>query len=103
MAGKRNRKRSEKKTGIFYDYSMLFLVIFLIFFGLIMLYSTSYYSASIHQNDGMYYLKRQGSFAILGIAVMLLVSKIDTKDKSILAGYAPVRFNFITNIRFNSR
>ena len=42
-----------------------------------MLYSTSYYSASIHQNDGMYYLKRQGSFAILGIAVMLLVSKID--------------------------
>ena len=77
MAGKRNRKRSEKKTGIFYDYSMLFLVIFLIFFGLIMLYSTSYYSASIHQNDGMYYLKRQGSFAILGIAVMLLVSKID--------------------------
>ena len=56
---------------------MLFLVIFLIFFGLIMLYSTSYYSASIHQNDGMYYLKRQGSFAILGIAVMLLVSKID--------------------------
>lgn len=77
MAGKRNRKRSEKKTSIFYDYSMLFLVIFLIFFGLIMLYSTSYYSASIHQNDGMYYLKRQGSFAILGIAVMLLVSKID--------------------------
>ncbi len=77
MAGKRNRKRSEKRTGIFYDYSMLFLVIFLIFFGLIMLYSTSYYSASIHQNDGMYYLKRQGSFAILGIAVMLLVSKID--------------------------
>ncbi len=77
MAGKRNKKRSEKRTGIFYDYSMLFLVIFLIFFGLIMLYSTSYYSASIHQNDGMYYLKRQGSFAILGIAVMLLVSKID--------------------------
>ncbi len=77
MAGKRNRKKSEKKTGIFYDYSMLFLVIFLIFFGLIMLYSTSYYSASIHQNDGMYYLKRQGSFAILGIAIMLMVSKID--------------------------
>lgn len=77
MAGRRNRKKSEKKTGIFYDYSLLFLVIFLIFFGLIMLYSTSYYSASIHQNDGMYYLKRQGSFAILGSALMLAVSKID--------------------------
>lgn len=77
MAGRRNRKKSEKKPGIFYDYSLLFLVIFLIFFGLIMLYSTSYYSASIHQNDGMYYLKRQGSFAILGSVLMLAVSKID--------------------------
>ncbi|MCI8407919.1 MAG: cell division protein FtsW [Lachnospiraceae bacterium] len=76
MAGRKRQKKQEKVG--FYDYGLLFLILFLVGFGLIMIYSTSYYSATIHKNgDSMYYLKRQGLLAIVGIIAMLLISKMD--------------------------
>lgn len=76
MAG-RDRERKQKKTS-FYDYGLLFIVLFLVGFGLIMIYSTSYYTATIHKNgDSMYYLKRQGLMACAGIILMLIASKLD--------------------------
>lgn len=73
--GKKQRKR---ENTVFYDYGLLFIILFLVGFGLIMIYSTSYYSATIHKNgDSMYYLKRQGLLAGVGIVVMLLISKMD--------------------------
>ena len=61
----------------YYDYSLLFLTLFLVGFGLIMIYSTSSYSAQLKFDDSMYYLKRQGVCVILGIIAMLVMSKID--------------------------
>lgn len=61
----------------YYDYSLLFLTLFLVCFGLIMIYSTSSYSAQLKFEDSMYYLKRQGGCAIIGIVAMLVMSKID--------------------------
>lgn len=76
MAGRRKQRKQEKV--VFYDYGLLFIILFLVGFGLIMIYSTSYYSATIHKNgDSMYYLKRQGLLAMVGIVAMLLISKID--------------------------
>ncbi len=68
MAGK-NKKRH------FYDYSLLFAVLFLTGFGLIMMYSASGYSAQNKWSDAMYFLKRQSVFAIAGIFVMIFISK----------------------------
>lgn len=71
---------AKKKKGgkvHYFDYSLLAIVIFLMCFGLIMLYSTSSYSAQIELGDGMYYLKRQGLFSVIGFAVMLFVAKMD--------------------------
>ncbi len=65
----------KKKQGHFYDFSLLFAVLFITGFGLIMMYSASGYSAQSQMNDAMYYLKRQAVFAVLGIGVMLLVSR----------------------------
>lgn len=62
-----------------YDHSLLFLVLFLVVFGLIMIYSTSYYSATMKFNNSMYYLKRQGIMVIAGIVVMLCMSKFNYK------------------------
>ncbi len=56
------------------DYSLLFLTIFMVIFGLVMVYSTSYYNAAKMYNDPTLYLRKQGLFAILGIGVMLLVA-----------------------------
>ena len=71
------RKAKEKTIHTYYDYSLLVLTLFLIGFGLIMIYSTSSYNATRYMGDPMYYLKRQGLFALLGIPVLLVVSKID--------------------------
>ncbi|WMJ88469.1 FtsW/RodA/SpoVE family cell cycle protein [Anaerocolumna sp. MB42-C2] len=66
-----------KKFHSYYDYSLLFLTLFLVCFGLVMIYSTSSYNASRDYGNPAYYLEKQGAFAILGTVVMLIVSKID--------------------------
>ena len=71
------KKAKEKSIHTYYDYSLLVLTLFLIGFGLIMIYSTSSYNATRYMGDPMYYLKRQGIFALLGIPILLFVSKMD--------------------------
>lgn len=72
MARKRRRNSSE----YFFDYSLLFVVLFLIGFGLIMIYSTSSYEASMDYGDAAFYLKKQASASVLGIVAMAVVSRI---------------------------
>ena len=71
--------RKKKRSGIVYfDYSLLAILICLVCFGLVMLYSTSSYSAMMKQNgDSLFYFKRQLLFCIVGFIGMWLVSKID--------------------------
>lgn len=71
-----NKKKKGDKVHYF-DYSLLAIVIFLMCFGLVMLYSTSSYDAQLSLGDSMYYLKRQGIFSLLGFGVMLVAAKID--------------------------
>lgn len=66
-----------KKFHSYYDYSLLFLTLFLVCFGLVMIYSTSSYNASRDYGNPAYYLEKQGIFAVFGVVVMLIVSKID--------------------------
>ena len=73
--GRRNRTR-QKKTK-YCDYSLFFLIIFLLGFGLVMLYSVSAYNANERYGDPMHYLRRQGLAVVLGIAAMTLISRID--------------------------
>ena len=56
------------------DYSLIFIVLFLLAFGLVMLYSTSSYEAAIKYDDGGYWLKRQLFSTVLGLVVMFFVS-----------------------------
>lgn len=82
---KENKKRStntrvkKKEHSIaYFDYSLLAILICLICFGLVMLYSTSSYSAMMKQNgDSLFYLKRQVLFCIVGLIGMWIVSRID--------------------------
>lgn len=70
-------KRKEHSIAYF-DYSLLAILICLICFGLVMLYSTSSYSAMMKQNgDSLFYFKRQVLFCIVGLIVMWIVSRID--------------------------
>ena len=69
------RKR-EGQQEVFFDYTLLFIVLFLLAFGLVMLYSTSSYDAYIDFQDSAYYLKKQIGATILGLIIMLVVSQI---------------------------
>ena len=64
-------------------------MIFLICFGLVMLYSTSSYEAQTKFGDGMYYLKRQAAISAGGILVMLFVSRMNYRK---YAKYSPWLF-----------
>lgn len=59
------------------DTAFLLIVLVLLAFGLIMVFSASYAYALNYEGDSFYYIKRQGIFAILGVAGMLVISKID--------------------------
>ena len=71
-----NRKRRRRKTIKYYDYSLLAVLICLMSFGLVMLYSTSAYSALVKYGDSMHYFKRQLLFSVVGLIGMYIVSKI---------------------------
>lgn len=58
-----------------YDYTLLFLTIFLACFGLVMIYSSSTYIAELSKGSADYFLKRQGIAVVLGSIIMLFVSK----------------------------
>ena len=72
----------------------LFLLVFLlVLLGLIMIYSSSYIWAEYKYNDSLKYLKNQGLFFIIGIFLMIFVSKINVDfyykkaNKMLLVGF----------------
>ena len=77
MSKTKRVKRKRSNETIYFDYSLLAVLIFLVCFGLVMLYSTSAYSALVNYSDSMYYFKRQILFCIVGFIGMYMVSRID--------------------------
>lgn len=69
------RTKKVEKTGI--DYSLLVVVAFLIGFGLVMLYSSSYYTASIKFDDAAWYLKKQIVATALSVVALVFFIVID--------------------------
>ncbi len=70
-------KKKKKKMRRFYDYSLVFTIIFLTAFGLVMIYSSSSYSAQLTYGDAGYFMKRQGLIALAGLVIMFVVSKMN--------------------------
>ena len=69
--------RKSNKNQSFFDYTLLFVVIFLIAFGLIMIYSTSSYEATGELGDSTYYLRHQFTATLAGVVVMVLTTLVD--------------------------
>lgn len=63
--------------GEYFDYSLLVIILFLVGFGLVMVYSASSYTAALDYGDSAYFFKRQAIFAVMGVACMLVISKVD--------------------------
>ena len=61
----------------YFDFELLLVVIFLLGFGLVMLYSTSAYEAEVELGNDLYYFARQAGIGAFGFVIMLAVSKLD--------------------------
>ncbi len=83
MANRMNTSRDTKKnirktrSGEYFDYSLLFITIFMMGFGLVMLYSASSYEASMEFGDSKYYVISQIKAAVIGVILMVVVIKCD--------------------------
>ena len=73
---RRKRKRRKEQSEYFFDYSLLFIVLFLLGFGLIMIYSASSYEAFVEFDDAAYYLKKQALAIVVGMVAMIVVANI---------------------------
>lgn len=71
-----SRKRQIRRAHSM-DYSILFLVLFLVGFGLVMIYSTSSYKGGLYFDDPGYWLKRQALFAGIGAIAMVFIGRCD--------------------------
>ena len=61
------------------DKPLLFTTIFLIVFGIIMIYSASSIWSEYKFNDSLHYVKLQSLFGIVGIIFMFIISKVSYK------------------------
>ena len=75
----KHQKDNSKKP--YFDYTMLAVVVLLVCFGFVMIYSASAYQASLNPKigDSMYFLRKQVLAAILGFAVMAALVFIPPK------------------------
>ena len=67
----------ESKRRFYFDYSLLFILIFLIFFGLVMLYSSSSYLSANKFGDSGHYLKLQIRNLLIGLVAMAFLTFVD--------------------------
>ncbi len=74
---KENEMTKKESTRSFYDYALIFVVLFLCAFGLVMLYSTTSYADQLKFGDSFRTTQRQAFFMLVSFAWMIFVSKFD--------------------------
>ena len=70
----------KKKTKRFYDYSLLAVIIFLCVFGLIMVFSASYYYSISRDGNAYSYLLRHGMWVVVGFGAFIFGSLFDYRQ-----------------------
>ena len=97
MADKKKSKKESKRIVLYksqdgpMDYSILLVVTGLCAFGLVMVFSASYYYALHNAGcnyDGYYYLKRQGIYMAVAYPLMLLLSRVNYRYIKRFSGVA---------------
>ncbi|MGI6021376.1 MAG: FtsW/RodA/SpoVE family cell cycle protein [Lachnospiraceae bacterium] len=73
------KKRGDNfiKRNSHYDYNLIAIIVLLMCFGLVMLYSTSSYSAQVAYGNDMYYFAKQAVISVLSLGFAVGISFID--------------------------
>lgn len=70
-------KKTKQKEKGYFDYSLLFVWIFIMLLGYVLLYSASSYMALSKEGDSLKYLKKQIFASIVGLVPLLLCTFVD--------------------------
>ncbi len=81
------KKKHKKKHTTYFDYGLLAMVLLILAIGLVMLYSTTAYTAQAKFGDPAHFLKRQAIFAGLGFVAMYIASRIPHKLYGAFSGW----------------
>lgn len=73
------KEQPVKKEIFYFDYTFLLVLIFLVGFGLVMVYSASYYEAMQEFNNPNYYVKKQAIAIVIGFVGVFVAYKIPYK------------------------
>jgi cell division protein FtsW len=60
-----------------FDLPFFVLVMIILLFGLVMMFSASYAYAYYYNHDALFYIKRQALFAVFGVVAMVIMANID--------------------------
>ena len=84
---KRKIKVNLRQSSQYYDYNLLVSVILLTCFGLIMLYSSSAYSAQIKFGSDMYYFKKQAAISAGCLIIAIVATRVDYHVYAMFSGW----------------
>ena len=73
------------KKGQFESHLLVLITLGLVAFGLVMVYSATSAPAALASTDPMSYLKKQGGYALFGVALMMTASRFDYRKLRLLA------------------
>jgi cell division protein FtsW len=73
------------KKGQLESHVLVLVTLGLVAFGLVMVYSATSAPAALAQTDPMSYLKKQGGYALFGVALMMVASRFDYRRLRLLA------------------
>lgn len=71
-----SKNDNKKKVKEYYDYSFIFAILFLLVFGLIMIFSASSYTAELKFKSSAFFVKKQLGYVVFGCMLMMVVSRI---------------------------
>lgn len=95
---KRGAERKRERTNNGGDKSILILTTCLALFGILMVYSASYYTAQTTLGDRFYYVKKQAIGVAIGAVCMFVCSKVDCRklnDKKVAITAVVLSFVFL--------
>src|SRR6059036_4110594 len=79
------RRGAVVKKGQLESHLLVLVTMALVAFGLVMVYSSTSAPAALARTDPMSYLKKQGVYALIGVALMISASRFDYRRLRLLA------------------
>ena len=73
-AGRTELRKAAEKGFRYFDYNLIVIVIFLLIFGLVMVYSSSSYDAFLTFGNASFYLRKQIIATLVGLGAMIFVA-----------------------------